>query len=286
MAVATEFMTITEEKVSLKLETRGIDSKSLLIAKKNFKQKIRKWQNMFWTLGFPIMMLFVYNLVMQDGEELGDYSAYDISFPGIVVYAVGCATISSAVMFSQAKQDKTLEYMDSMPIGRGNIFVGALLSESLFMVFQVSVVFIVGIGVLGAQYHSVGTLILGYGIAVLYGIGAVGLGIIISSFTDSAESANGIAMMVHWPLMFVSGSFFPFESDMVYFTPHYWAKQVFLQLTVMGDGLDEKLLSSSLIGYTAEPISIPIWGGLLIILAMTSLFICIGLLIFQKKTDL
>ena len=76
----------------------------------------------------------------------------------------------------------------------------------------------------------------------------------------------------------------PFESPIVYFTPPYWAKQIYLQLTVMGDGFNDSLYSSSLIGVGAETIPISLLGGLLIIVAYTIIFIILGILIFQKKT--
>jgi ABC-type transport system involved in multi-copper enzyme maturation permease subunit len=76
----------------------------------------------------------------------------------------------------------------------------------------------------------------------------------------------------------------PFDSPIVYFTPPFWAKQVFLQIVVMGHGLGENLYSSSLIGSSAEVIPISLLGGLLIVIAYTIVFIIIGIIIFQKKT--
>ncbi|MFX0011794.1 MAG: hypothetical protein ACFE9R_15880, partial [Candidatus Hermodarchaeota archaeon] len=62
------------------------------------------------------------------------------------------------------------------------------------------------------------------------------------------------------------------------------AKQIYLQLTVLGNNLNENLYSSTLIGSGAEIIPIPIWGGLLIVLAYTVAFILLGIIVFQKKT--
>ena len=76
----------------------------------------------------------------------------------------------------------------------------------------------------------------------------------------------------------------PFESPIVYFTPPFWAKQIFLQLTVLGHGLSDNLYSSSLIGSSAEVIPINILGGLLIVVAFSIGFTLLGILIFQKKT--
>ncbi|MFX0106579.1 MAG: hypothetical protein ACFE75_13980, partial [Candidatus Hodarchaeota archaeon] len=98
------------------------------------------------------------------------------------------------------------------------------------------------------------------------------------------EIANAIALFYYMPILFLSGSLFPFESPIVYFTPPFWAKQIFLQITVLGHGLNDVLYNGSLIGVTAQPTVIPIWGGLLITVAFTFAFIILGIIIFQKKT--
>ena len=53
-----------------------INSKSWYIAKKNFIEKMKQWQSMFWTVGFPILMLFVYKLVFESDGYLNDGEGY------------------------------------------------------------------------------------------------------------------------------------------------------------------------------------------------------------------
>jgi len=266
----------------------SIDLKAWYIAKKNIKEKLRNLGSMFWTVVFPIMMLLVYKLAFS--EEGGDamingLTAFDVEFPGIVVYTIGMSSVTSAVMFAMSKVDGTLERMDTFPVSRGNIFLGAILSESVFMNLQLILIFGFGYGVLGAHFVPA-MLPLGYLIAMIFGIGAIGLGLIIASFLNSPEGANGIAMLSHMTLMFVSGSFFPLDNAGVFFTPQYWVKQVYLQLTVVGDFFTDLMYSGTIILPTSEASIFPIWSGILIILAFTSTFIFLGIKIFQKKTSL
>lgn len=262
-----------------------INSKTLYIAVKNVKEKIRDWHSMFWTLLFPIMMLVVYHFAFGNTPNINGKTSFDVSFPGIVVYTIGTATITSAVMFSLGKKNGTLELLDTMPIGRANLFVGAMISEAIFMQLQLIIIFIFGYGVFGAHLE-LNMFFIAYLIAMVYGIGAIGLGLIIASLVKTPQAANGFGMMYLMTLMFASGSFFPIESVVVYFTPQYWVKQVYLQLTVLGNSFSEQMYSGSLVGYTSEPISIPLWGGLLVIIAFTAIFTYLGIKIFQKKTTL
>ncbi|MBY9006493.1 MAG: ABC transporter permease [Candidatus Lokiarchaeota archaeon] len=268
----------------------SIDLKAWHIARKNVKEKIKNYGSMFWTVAFPILMLLVYKLAFSEsGDDVGGMinglTAFDVEFPGIVVYTIGMSTVTSAVMFSMSKKNGTLERIDSMPVSRGNVFLGAVLSETIFMNLQLIIVFVFGYGVLGAHFE-LAMLPLGYMFAMIYGVGAIGLGIIIASFLRSPEAANGFGMLTHMTLMFISGAFFPLDNNGVFFTPQYWIKQVYLQLTVVGNSFSDLMYRGSIILPTSNATAMPIWGGLLMIIVFTSLFIIIGVKIFQKKTSL
>jgi ABC-type transport system involved in cytochrome c biogenesis permease component len=267
----------------------SLDIKSWYIAKKNIKEKLKNLGSMFWTVAFPIMMLLVYKLAFSsDGDEvamINGLTVFDVEFPGIVVYTIGISSVSSAVMFAMSRVDGTLERIDSMPVSRGNVFLGAVISETVFMNLQLILVFGFGYGILGAHFE-LAMMPLGYLLAMIFGIGSIGLGLIIASFLGSPEGANGIAMLTHMSLMFISGSFFPLDNAGVFFTPQYWFKQVYLQLTVVGDFFTDLLYSGTVILPTSKASVFPIWSGILIILAFTSTFIILGVKIFQKKTTL
>jgi ABC-2 type transport system permease protein len=264
-----------------------IDLKAWYIAKKNVKEKLKDFGSMFWTIAFPIMMLFVYTLVFsEDGDSMiNGLTIFDVEFPGIVVYTIGISTVTSAVMFAMSKKNGTLERIDSMPVSRGKVFLGAVISETIFMNLQLILIFGFGYGILGAHFE-LAMMPLGYLIAMIYGVAAIGLGLIIASFLNSPEGANGFAMLTHMSLMFVSGSFFPLDNVGVFFTPQYWVKQVYLQLTAVGDSFSDLMYSGTIITPTSEVTCIPIWGGILMILAITATFIFLGVKIFQKKTSL
>ena len=266
----------------------SLDVKSWYIARKNIKEKLKNLGSMFWTVAFPIMMLLVYKLAFSEGDDapmINGLTVFDVEFPGIVVYTIGMSSVTSAVMFAMSKVDGTLERIDSMPVSRGNVFLGAVISETVFMNLQLILIFGFGYGILGAHFE-IAMLPIGYLLAMIFGIGSIGLGLIIASFLGSPEGANGIAMLSHMSLMFVSGSFFPLDHAGVFFTPQYWLKQVYLQLTVVGDFFTDLLYSGNIILPTSQTSIFPIWSGILIILAFTSTFIILGVKIFQKKTTL
>jgi ABC-type transport system involved in multi-copper enzyme maturation permease subunit len=256
-----------------------LDNKAIQIAIKNTKDKLRHWQYLTFSLGFAVMYTLLFYFFL--GRDIFQYS-----FPGMIIYITAAGTTSAAISFAADKTSGMLERLDTMPTGRKNLFLGALLSDTLIISLQIIIMFVLGYGVLQVPFKGFLELLIGFFIALLFGISAVGIGIIISSIAKTPEIANAIALFYYLPILFLSGSLMPFESVIVYFTPPYWAKQVFLQITVMGDGLLDPLYSSSLFGPTgtAQPLPITLLGGLLVEIGIALGFVVVGIIIFQKKT--
>jgi ABC-type transport system involved in multi-copper enzyme maturation permease subunit len=261
-----------------------LDKKSVQIAIKNLKDKLRHWQYLFFSLLLPIMFTVMFYFILGTEKDPTGKSNFDYGFPGMIMYAVGMGTMNAAIMFAGEKGSGMLNRLDTMPTGRKNMFLGALISESLFLMLQILVMFIIGYGILGLYFINPLALFIGFLITVLFGISSVGMGILIASISKNVEIANAFSLLVFMLLAFLSGSLFPFESPIVYFTPPYWAKQIYLQLTVMGDGFTDNLYSSSLIGAGAKAIPITLGFGVLIIVGYTVLFTLFGIYVFQKKT--
>jgi len=253
------------------------NNKAVQIAIKNIKDKVRHWQYIVFSLGFAIMFTLLFYFFLGRTE-------FQYGFPGMIIYTTAAGTTSSAISFSIDKTSGMLERLDTMPTGRANLFLGALISETFMISLQIIIMFILGYGVLLVPYKGILELLIGFFIAILFGISSVGIGIIISGLAKTPEIANAISLFYYMPILFLSGSLWPFESIIVFFTPPYWAKQIFLQITVLGDGLLDNLYNSSLIGVTAEQIPITLLGGLLVVVAFTIAFILLGIIIFQKKT--
>ncbi|MGY5853748.1 MAG: ABC transporter permease [Candidatus Thorarchaeota archaeon] len=259
------------------------ETKALTLGITNLKRKIRNRQNIFYTIGFPVMFTVMFYFMFGTQEIAStQWTVYDFALPGLIIYATGALTVSSAIYFANEKSKGMLERLDTMPIGRKNTFLGFIIAESLFGVISIAVMFLIGYGFMQLYFVSPGALILGLLVALLFGIQSVGIGIILAAFAKSPESANGIAMVYYIPVIFASGSIVPFDSPIVYVLPPYWAKQVYLQLTVLGDSLTDMMVSGST--YPAQAIGIPIWGGLLIVVGLTIILLALGVWLFQKKT--
>ena len=111
-------------------------NKAILIGMKNLKDKIRHWQYIFFSLGFPILFTIMFYFIFSQEADPSGLTYFDYGFPGMIMYAIGLGTMNAAIYFAGEKSSGMLTRLDTMPTGRKNIFLGALISESLFLMIQ------------------------------------------------------------------------------------------------------------------------------------------------------
>ena len=257
----------------------------IAIAIKNLKIKLRNWHTYLYTIGFPIVftVLFFFMFGSQDIETMSGWVVFDFAIAGMLVYAASFGTINAASAFSYEKHQGTLIRLDTTPIGRDKIFIGTLVSEAVILIIQLIIMFIIGYVVMQLRWHdyNIGLLLIGFIIMFIFGLSTLGLGIIISAYAKSEDTAVGIAMMYALPTTFLSGAMIPFESAIVYAFPPYYAFQIYTQVVINGENFwTTNLMSNTGTGYT----SLPLWGAFLIIVAFLAVTLIIGIILFQRKT--
>ena len=121
-----------------------LENKAVQISIKNLKDKLRHWQYVFFSLLLPIMFTIMFYFMLGTEKDPTGRSNFDYGFPGMIIYAIGIGTMNAAIMFAQDKKSGMLTRLDTMPTGRKNIFLGALISESLFLMLQIAIMFVFG----------------------------------------------------------------------------------------------------------------------------------------------
>jgi len=109
----------------------------------------------------------------------------------------------------------------------------------LIGIAQAAIIMGVGSVLYGVQMAG-SVLILG-ALVVLGTLSFVALGYVIASFATTEESANGMASVVQFPLMFLSGTFFPLD-DMPEFLRTI---AMVLPLTYLSDALRQVMVNGT-----------------------------------------
>jgi ABC-2 type transport system permease protein len=109
----------------------------------------------------------------------------------------------------------------------------------LIAVFQT--VIIVGVGSVAYHVEIAGSWLLIGALILLGSLAFIALGYVIASFARTEESANGMTSVVQFPLMFLSGTFFPIDAmpDALKVVARA------LPLTYLGDGLRQVMVAGT-----------------------------------------
>lgn len=140
----------------------------------------------------------------------GEHSYFQFMAPGIMAMVVMMALMTGLPhAISYEKDMGTLDGMLVAPINRLSIILGKTLAQTVRGMIQGAL--LLGLAVLLFGVTIYGSLLLVFLILFLIVFSFVGLGIMITSFTNNEQTATMIMMTLMFPMMFFSGVFFPIE---------------------------------------------------------------------------
>jgi ABC-2 type transport system permease protein len=137
-------------------------------------------------------------------QDLNFISYFVPSMLGLSVMQVG---IFAAIPLVADREKLILKRLAATPLKRWQL-VGSNVLMRLLIALAQSVI-IVAVGVLFFGVQITGPLALTVLFVSLGAVAFLALGYVIASFAKTEDSANGITSVVQFPMMFLSGTFFP-----------------------------------------------------------------------------
>jgi ABC-2 type transport system permease protein len=196
-----------------------------------------------------------YNISLQDAPTV--LMPYDVQVRGIVPGTpnyfefVAPGIMSMVVMMSlmtglphaisYEKDMGTLDGMLVAPTSRWAIILGKVLAQSTRGMIQGFIILLMAVLLFGVVIH--GSILLVILLILLTVFSFVGLGILITSFADKEETATMVMMTLMFPMMFLSGVFFPiqqmpsFMQTLANFLPLTYAASAMRKVMVLGAGV-------------------------------------------------
>ena len=177
--------------------------------------------------------------------------------PSILAMALMQLGIFAAIPLVAQREKLILKRLNATPLSRATLVASNVLMRVLIAIVQT--VLIVGIGSVLFGVTIVGNVLLVGGFIVLGALTFLALGYVIASYARTEESANALTSVMQFPLMFLSGIFFPIE-----FMPE-WLRPIatFLPLTYLGDALRQTMVGGS--AYAPLPVDALVLGGWLVV---------------------
>jgi drug efflux transport system permease protein len=143
----------------------------------------------------------------------------DFMIPGIVALLLLVVTTNlSAMAIVREKEIGTLEQLNVTPLARWELIVGKLLPYAMIGIIDVVLVLIVAI--YWFEVPMRGSIALLFGMSVIYLMSTLGLGLFISSISNTQQQAMMTTTFFFLtPMIYLSGFIFPIENMPVWIQP-------------------------------------------------------------------
>jgi ABC-2 type transport system permease protein len=180
--------------------------------------------------------------VQTEGAVSGNFSYFDFIAPGIMAMTVMMSVMTGLpAAISHEKEVGTLDGMMAAPINRLAIILGKTLAQMTRGLLQGVLILILAVVLFGVTIH--GSILLVFGLLFLGVFSFVGLGVVITSFAKDQETAMMVMTTLIFPMMFLSGVFFPIQQMPWYmqgiskFLPLTYVSTALRKVMVLGAGV-------------------------------------------------
>ena len=133
----------------------------------------------------------------------------DFFVPGIIAMAVMTSSLSGAVnMNAELRQKGIIRKLSTTPITRTDWILSNILYQFILAVISTMAILMVSYAVFSVRLQMNAWLF----VFIVFEVFAFGgIGMILTRVANEAESATAAANVIMFPMMFLSGSFFPLE---------------------------------------------------------------------------
>ncbi|MDH5690430.1 MAG: ABC transporter permease [Candidatus Bathyarchaeota archaeon] len=148
--------------------------------------------------------------IQTKGSIEGEFSYFDFIAPGIMAMTVMMSVMTGLpAAISQEREVGTLDGMMVAPINRLSVILGKTLAQMARGILQGVLILVLAVTLFGVTVH--GNILLVFALLLLGVFSFVGLGVVLTSFAKDQETAVMMMTTIMFPMMFLSGVFFPIE---------------------------------------------------------------------------
>jgi ABC-2 type transport system permease protein len=179
--------------------------------------------------------------VVPDARAIQTENLTFISYlvPSILGMALMQLGIFSAIPLVADREKLILKRLGATPLRRWQLVGSNVIMRLLIAIVQT--VMIVGVGAAAFHVQISGNLLVVGALVLLGAMSFIGLGYVIASFARTEDAANGMTSVVQFPLMFLSGTFFPIDA----MPPALQGVARVMPLTYLSDALRQTMVGGT-----------------------------------------
>ncbi len=174
------------------------------------KLQLREPVGVFFTLAFPLMLLFIFGSIYgnEPSDYLGGHGSIDISVPGYIGMIIGTiGMLSLPIALSTYREQGILRRLQATPLPSSIILWSQVAVNVIMTLFGASMLVIAGFVVydLSVPQASFGLLLA----VILSGFSFLAVGFVLAGVLPTARSAQAVGMALFYPMLFLSGAAMP-----------------------------------------------------------------------------
>ncbi len=169
-------------------------------------------------------------------------TAIDYFLPSMMAYVAVLAGLTYvSITIVDQRERKVLRRYRATPLHPLQVLGAAMTGGAITVALEVAALIVVGVFLFGAHGHGSWPLAV---VALLAGIASfVSMGFLLTSFVSTSDAARGISTLIGFPMLFLSGIFFPVDAlpqwiqSIVHVLPVYYVSDALHQILNSGTGL-------------------------------------------------
>jgi len=173
---------------------------------------LREPMAFFFTLIFPLMMLFLFGSMYgnEPSDLLGGLGSVDVSVPAYTAMIIGTTgLISLTISITSYREKGVLRRLRATPLRPQAILIAEVLVLLLTTVVGVALLIIAAKVVYGLRFSGNPLSVLGA--FLLSTVSFFALGFVLASLAPTARTGQVVAMVLFYPMLFLSGASLPWE---------------------------------------------------------------------------
>lgn len=167
-----------------------------------------------------------------------ELSNFDYILPGILAMSLMQLGLFGSLQFLSLRERKIIRGLGVTPLPKKIIVWSEILVRLLVALVQTSLIILIGQTIF--KVTIVGSIWSLAGIVIIGSITFISMGFMLISFSKTVEAGRGIIQVIQFPMMFLSGIFFPIAIMPDYIQPVIKA----MPLTYLGDALRQVMLGA------------------------------------------
>ncbi len=176
------------------------------------KLQLREPIGVFFTLAFPLMLLFIFGSIYgnEPSEFLGGYGSIDLSVPGYIGMIIGTiGMISLPITLANYREKGVLRRFRATPLASSTVLWSQVLVSLTMTGLGMLLLVLAGFLVYDLRIPEASLAIIPA--ALLGGLSFLALGFVLAGLLPTPRSAQAVSMALFYPMLFLSGAAGPRE---------------------------------------------------------------------------